>query len=198
MFWAYGAAHPAGIGGGPNLEDTGTLAASLVPSVVVGVRLQRTELPGIGVRHELTTNSGDHVGVVNHIDGQRDVVIFDRQDPDACRYSIALTDDEAAALAGLLGTSIVLSQLSDVGEQAHGLRTEQLALPSDSPFIDQPLGKTRARTRTSVSIVAILRGHEVLTSPTPDTVIRTGDVLLAVGTRESLDRLTDVLAGAQD
>jgi TrkA domain protein len=60
-----------------------------------------TALPGIGSRHMFTT-AGDHrVGVVVHHGGRRDLVIHERDDPDATT-AIALTKQEASVLAGLL------------------------------------------------------------------------------------------------
>jgi TrkA domain protein len=67
-------------------------------------------------------------------------------------------------------------------------------MPADSPYVGRPLGDTRARTRTGASIVAILRGHEVVPSPTPDAVLFTSDTLVAVGTRKGLDALSSLIA----
>ncbi|NEE01556.1 cation:proton antiporter regulatory subunit [Phytoactinopolyspora halotolerans] len=155
----------------------------------MGVRVEKTDLPGIGVRHEVSTDSGQRIGVVAHHDGRRDLVYFDPEDPDSCKASVPLTDDEAEALADILGTSIMLSQLADIRQHADGLLTEQLSIPADSPYAGHPLGDTQARTRTGVSIVAVLRGNQAVPSPGPDYVLSAGDVVVAVGTRRGLDQL---------
>jgi K+:H+ antiporter subunit KhtT len=131
------------------------------------VRVQQTSLPGIGVRHDLVTASGRTVGVVSHRNGRRDLVLYDVDDPDACLASIPLTDDEAWALADVLGASLMLSQLAGLRQQAAGLLTEQIALPAGSPFVGRKLGDTRARTRTSASIVAVLRDRDVIALARP-------------------------------
>ena len=158
------------------------------------VRVEQTPLPGIGVRHDLITSSGRTVGVVSHRNGRRDLVLYDVDDPDSCLASIPLTDDEAEALADLLGASLMLGQLAGLRDQAAGLLTEQIALPASSPFVGRPLGDTRARTRTSASIVAVLRAARVIPSPGPDFRFDSGDVVVAVGTRKGLDALTRILA----
>jgi TrkA domain protein len=84
--------------------------------------------------------------------------------------------------------------LAGLRDQAAGLLTEQIALPGSTPFVGRPLGDTRARTRTSASIVAILRGGGVIPSPGPDFGFESGDVVVAVGTRKGLDALTRILA----
>ena len=103
------------------------------------------------------TESGRRLGVVSHRNGRRDLVLYDPDDPDACQADIPLTDDEAEALADILGASLMLGQLSGLREQAAGLLTEQIAIPAGSKYVNRRLGDTRARTRTGASIVAVLR-----------------------------------------
>ncbi|MFI2713907.1 potassium transporter TrkA [Micromonospora sp. NPDC018662] len=65
--------------------------------------IERTVLPGIGVRHTMTTEQGRRIGVVVYrLGGRRDVVHDDPADPDGT-VNLALTRDEASALANLLG-----------------------------------------------------------------------------------------------
>ncbi|MEX1077483.1 MAG: cation:proton antiporter regulatory subunit [Homoserinimonas sp.] len=161
----------------------------------MGVRIEKTELPGIGVRHDLVTGAGRRIGVVSHRDGERDLALYDIDDPDACRDSIVMSDDEATALADLLGGSLILSQLSGLTSGTAGVFTEQLQLPATSPYLNRPLGDTKARSRTGVSIVAIVRGTEIIPSPTPADELNPGDTIIAVGTRDGLTSLGRLLAG---
>jgi TrkA domain protein len=156
--------------------------------------VEQTSLPGIGVRHDFVSESGQRLGVVSHRDGRRALIVYDRDDPDARLAAIRLTDDEAEALADLLGASLMLGQLAGLRDQAAGLLTEQIALPASSPFVGRVLGDTRARTRTSASIVAVLRGAAVIPSPGPDFRFESADVVVAVGTRKGLDAVTRILA----
>lgn len=158
------------------------------------VRVEQVELPGIGVRHDLITETGRRIGVVSYRSGSRELAVFDPDDPDACRDQVALTDAEAEALAEILGASLMLGQLAGLREQAAGLLTEQISLPAGSPYVDRPLGDTRARTRTGVSIVAVLRQGSVIPSPGPELGLAAGDVLVVVGTRRGLDAVTQLLA----
>lgn len=160
----------------------------------VSVRIEKVDLPGIGTRHDVLTESGRRIGVVAHRDGKRHIAMFDIDDPDSCRESVRLTDDEASALADVLGASIMVSQLTSIGDQATGLFTEQLTLPADSPYAGGTLGDTQARTRTGTSIVAIARDSQVIASPTPDAALRAGDTVIAVGTRQGLDSLAELLS----
>lgn len=141
----------------------------------------------------MITKKGRRIGVVSHRSGERELALFGIDDPDEAVDSIALTDDEAVALADVLGASLMLGQLAGIREQAAGLFTEQLLLSAGSPYAGEVLGATRARTRTHTSIVAIVRGADVIPSPTPDTPLAAGDTIVAVGTRSGLDALARVL-----
>ncbi len=159
----------------------------------MSVRVEKVDLPGIGTRHDVITKRGRRIGVVSHRSGQRELALFDVDDPDASTDSIELTDDEASALADVLGASLLLGQLAGIRDQAAGLFTEQLVISAGSPYAGEVLGATKARSRTSTSIVAIVRGAEVIPSPTPMTPLEPGDTLIAVGTRPGLDALARVL-----
>jgi TrkA domain protein len=162
----------------------------------MAVRVEKTALPGIGVRHDVLTASGRRLGVISRRGGgRRDLVVADFDDPDACTAQVPLTDDEADTLAELLGSSVILSRLSRLAEDVDGVFTEQISLGTGSVWAARRLGDTRARTRTKASIVAVIRDRGVLPSPGPEFVFADADVIVAVGTREGLDRLTAILSG---
>ncbi|GIJ08590.1 potassium transporter TrkA [Micromonospora andamanensis] len=140
------------------------------------------------------TESGRRLGVVSHRSGRRDLVLYDADDPDGCSADIPLTDDEAEALADILGASLILGQLSGLREQAAGLLTEQIPVPAASAYVNRPLGDAKVRTRTSASIVAILRAGEVIVSPGPSFRLEAGDVLVIVGNRQGLDGASAIFA----
>jgi len=146
------------------------------------------------VRHDMITESWRRVGVVSHRNGRRDLVLYDRDDPDACLASIPLTDDEAEALADFLGASLMLGQLAGLREQAAGLFTEQIPIQPSSPYVGRRLGDTRIRTRTSASVVAVLRDRQVIPSPQPSFGFEAGDTVVVVGTRKALEGVSRILA----
>ncbi|PSK98217.1 potassium/proton antiporter regulatory subunit (CPA2 family) [Haloactinopolyspora alba] len=160
----------------------------------MGVRVEQVDLPGIGVRHDVVTEDGRQVSVVAHRSGERTLGFTDADDPDACTASVSLTEEEAAAVADVLGAAVVLSRLSELRDQAAGLFTEQIQVPTGSPYVGRPLSATQARTRTGASVVALLRDDDVIASPGPDVVFAAGDTIVAVGTRSGLDALAQIVA----
>ncbi len=156
-------------------------------------RVERTDLPGIGIRHDVLSGSGRRISVITYRDGGHEVAISDAADPDRAAATVRLEDDEAAALAQLLGGSLILTQIAGVSESAARLAVEEIVLPAESPFAGRPLGETRARTRTRCSIVALVRGDGIVSAPGPEATLEPGDTLVAVGTRDGLKQLTDIL-----
>lgn len=159
------------------------------------VHVERAELPGIGVRHDILTRGGRRLSIINFRDGGRELALSDEDDPDRAEDTIDLTDDEATALSEVLGGSLILTQLAGLREQIAGLYMEQIPVRADSPYVGRPLGDTRARTLTRCSIVAIVRDAGVVPAPEPSDLLDAGDTLVAVGTRDGLDRLVHILAG---
>jgi TrkA domain protein len=159
------------------------------------VEVEAVALPGIGVRHAFTTRQGRQLGVVSQRTGRRELVIYDTADPDTASEVIALTEGEADALAELLGAPHIVERLAAIREQVARLATEQVPIPAASPYAGGTLGDTRARSRTGASIVAVLRGSEVIPSPAPDFRFQAGDVAVVVGTPEGVEQVADILTG---
>lgn len=160
----------------------------------MGVRIEQTALPGIGLRQDLVTASGRRIGVIRR-NSSRELVVASRDDPDTCVASIPLSDEEADALAEILSASMIASQINQLAEGIAGLFTEQIAIGASSPYVGRRLGETRARTRTKASIVAVLRDKQVIASPGPEFVFGANDIVVAVGTREGVDGVAAILAG---
>ncbi|GIH68615.1 cation:proton antiporter regulatory subunit [Sphaerimonospora thailandensis] len=154
--------------------------------------LTRTGLPGIGLQHVLTTERGRQVGVISHHTGRRDLVIYDKEDPDTCVVTVLLTADEASALAELLGTGRIVERLNELHRQVEGLVTEKIPISAGSPYDGRALGDSRVRTRTGASIVAVVRDGQVIASPRPDLVFAPGDVVVVVGTGEGTAAVADI------
>jgi TrkA domain protein len=53
---------------------------------------------GCAVRHDLVTIAGCHIGVISYQSGDRDLLIYDRDDPDRCAQTIRLGEEDSRAL----------------------------------------------------------------------------------------------------
>lgn len=155
-----------------------------------------TPLPGVGVRHDFACDSGRQVGVVSHHSGRRDLIVYDRDDPDRVAQTVSMSTDEARSLGALLGGPSIVERFDDLRQQIVGLEIAWLPISSKSRLAGRPLGESQMRTRTGVSIVALLRGETAIPAPGPDDVIRADDVAVVVGTDEGIDEAARILSAS--
>lgn len=151
--------------------------------------VRETMLPGVGVRHEFTTSTGQRVAVLTHRGGRRELAVYDRADPDACTTVLRLSPQDTRTLAELLGASQVSEALIAVQQQVEGLAIDWLTVSSGSKFVDATIADGRFRAQTGASIVAVMRGDATIAAPGPDHRFDAGDVVVAVGTPGGLAQL---------
>jgi TrkA domain protein len=155
--------------------------------------VSETLLPGVGIRFDFVTANRTRVSVVTRRDGRVTVGTYDRSDPDAVTELLTLTSVEAETLAELLGAPRIVERFADLSREIPGLMAARLEIPATSRYAGRELGATRARTRTGVSIVAVVRGHEVVASPGPAEPLYAGDLLVVLGTEEGIGQVRELL-----
>ena len=157
------------------------------------MEIQETTLPGVGLRQEFTTSAGRQLGVVSYRTGRRELLLYDPDDPDACREVIRLIPEEADALADLLGVARLGGRLAELQQQLAGLAISWLTIRDGSPYARGTIADTQARSRTRVSIVAVLREQTAFPAPTPDFGFQPGDTAVVIGTPEGVKALAGLL-----
>lgn len=152
-----------------------------------------TPLPGLGTQQDFTTRSGRRVGLITYRDGHLELIVGSQGDPDKVATSVDLTTEETSTLANLLGAPHLVSQLSEQHREVTGVDTWQIPVSSSSPYDGRPLGDSEMRTRTSASIVAVVRDGTVHPSPQPSFVFAGGDLVVIVGTADGLRAAEGIL-----
>lgn len=80
-----------------------------------------------------------------------------------------------------------------------GLGFEQVEVESGSPLAGKELRETPIRAELDVVVVSIRRqGGETLFNPAGNTIIESGDILIAIGQVESLERLNELASSAEN
>jgi TrkA domain protein len=157
--------------------------------------VDETQLPGMGVRYDFTTEVGERVGVLVHRTGRRDVFLYSADDPDECRATITLRPDDARTLAELLGATRVAEHLAAVQQQVAGLTLEWITVSPASAWAGLSLQEAAIHTETGVSVVALLNGDDVTAAPGADDVLVAGAQVVAIGTPAGLATLNARLSG---
>lgn len=158
-------------------------------------QVSETRLPGVGVRHDFVTHEGDRIGVLSHRTGRRELFLYDRDDPDSCRSVIHLDLDDTRTLSELLGGSKVSESVAAVQQQVEGLAIDWVTVDAGSTYAGATIADSELRTRTGVTIVAVVRGEQTVPAPGPDFVLEAGDVAVVVGTPEGIATAFDLLQG---
>lgn len=148
----------------------------------------------MGLVNAFRTSSDRRIGVVTLRNGDRELVVYDKRDPDRVADRVTLTSEEATTLSGMLGAIPLATMLEEEHRDLADVVSRRLTIPPDSPYNGRVLGDTRTRTRTGTSIVAVVRSGQVIASPTPKTGLRSGDILVVVGTKAGTDAVEDLLA----
>ncbi|HEV2074650.1 MAG TPA: cation:proton antiporter regulatory subunit [Thermoleophilaceae bacterium] len=159
-------------------------------------QVEETQLPGVGVRHDFVTRRGERIGMITHRTGHRELLIYDRDDPDACRETLRLEEDDVRALSEMLGGSHVTEQLGELQQSVEGLTIDWVPVGRESRCSGRTLASLGLRTEVSATIVAVLRGGESLPAPPLDFELREGDVAVVVGTRDGAKQVLSKLQGA--
>ena len=155
--------------------------------------INEVRLPGVGVRYEFQTGEGRRIGVISHRSGLREIYVSHRDDPDEFKRVLGLSPDDARTLAELLGATRVAQQLSELQQHLEGLVIDWLPVRDDSPYRARTIGDAKLRSRTGVSVVAIVRGEDAVPAPGPDATLDSGDYLVVVGTARGVEQAVQIL-----
>lgn len=155
--------------------------------------IHEVKLPGVGVRYEFETSEGKRIGVISHRTGLREVYASRPDDPDEFRRVLGLSPDDARNLAELLGATRVAEQLAELQQRIEGLVIDWLPIRADSAYANRSIGDARIRTRTGVSVVAIVRGEDAVPAPGPEEMLTSDDYLVVVGTARGVEQVVELL-----
>jgi TrkA domain protein len=162
------------------MSTTGPDRRLLQPNVV------EQALPGIGQRYELEAIEGGIVCVTIHHSGRRDVYILPRGggDPTA---TLTLTDAQARTLGAVLaGAYFKPAMVDQIDAVVGNLLIDWFTLDEQSPGAGRSIAELEIRTRTRMTVAAVVRGSESIVAPEPHEVLQAGDQLVVIGRQEDL------------
>ncbi|OFW53839.1 MAG: hypothetical protein A2V75_08360 [Actinobacteria bacterium RBG_16_70_17] len=156
-------------------------------------QVEPTPLPGVGVRYDFATQKGQLLGVVHRHGGCREIHVGAAGDPDAAPLCIPLDDDEVHTLVEALGGLQVTESLTRLQQYVEGIAIEWLKVGPASPVAGTTIAGSVIRSRSGVSVVAVLRDDVTHPAPGPEFRIEAGDTLVVVGTPEGIATATGIM-----
>jgi TrkA domain protein len=158
-------------------------------------QVEQTPVPGVGVRYDFATREGHRLGVVHQAEGRKELHVGRAADPSSPPVCVGLTDDEVHTLVEVLGGARVTESLARLREYVEGIAIEWLQVGAGSPVAEHSLAGAGIRSRSGVSVVAVLRGEVTHPAPGPEFRIEAGDTLVVVGTPPGLAAAADIVRG---
>lgn len=155
-----------------------------------------SDLPGVGKKHEIDLGGGARLVVVTHNTGKREV--FRRSTPDGDSEKLfELSDDLARQVGTILEGAYFQPVRSSTIETVLGANTvlEWVEVHEGSELTGKTLAEADIRQRFAASVIAIERDDEVLSNPAGETEIRSGDILIVIGSRDSCRSFESFVSG---
>ena len=148
---------------------------------------RETDLPGVGKRYTLELEGGGELTLIIHNTGRREIYIIEEEEEEPTCV-ISLTEDEAKELGFLLaGTTYQPVAPERMELIMREMVMEWVKVGSTSQLIQKTIAQAQIRKKTGASIVAIIRGEDMLVNPDPnETEIKKGDILVVAGTRKQI------------
>lgn len=156
-------------------------------------KIEETSLPGVGLRFDFIAEDGSRIGVVHHKTGRKELFVCAAEDPDAAMVTLHLSDDESHALSEALGGATVTESLKDLQQEVEGLAIDWLNVDAGTPYAGKTIGDARIRTRTGVSVVAVIRKDQAFPAPGPEFRVEADDTLVVVGTPGGIKTVNEIL-----
>lgn len=157
--------------------------------------ISEEDLPGIGRRYEIIASRGQRVVLIIHHSGRRDLYVMERSQGDpAC--VVELTDDQARRIGAILGGAFFKPAVVEEIERIVGeFVVDWMTIGEDAAAVGHSIEELQVRSRSGMSVVAIVRGKETITGPDPGEVLAVGDRLVVVGRRDDLPTFIDLVLG---
>jgi TrkA domain protein len=160
------------------------------------MQIKTSDLPGVGKRYSFGTAQGEHVVIILHHSGHREIFHFQDKDQDEPDFSMNMTDEEARQFGTLL-LGVDYQPVADdrIELLLKNVRIDWIKVRPQSSLAQQKIIDSQIRTRTGTTVIGIQRGENMIGSPDIEEVIQPGDVLMAIGNREQIKKLEALCKG---
>ncbi len=155
--------------------------------------VRESDLIGIGKKYQIETEAGDHMVVVIHDDGRRELYRYDQEESES-KCVMTLSDEESRQVAGIIGgLSYKPKALETIEVALDDLSIEWIKVNKDSPNIGKSIGELEVRKRTGASIIAAIKEGDTIINPGPDYVMRADTTMVVAGKRNHIKLIKEIL-----
>ncbi|WP_456474251.1 cation:proton antiporter regulatory subunit [Candidatus Pyrohabitans sp.] len=151
--------------------------------------IYEAELPGVGKKYTLKLGEDRTLDIVVHEDGRREIYYEEAgKEPVIISLSDELARKVGLILAGAYFKPAPMEVLSSA--LAGRVKIEWIRVRTGA---GRTIGELDIRRRTGASVIAIVRGEDTIPNPNAATEIKAGDVLIAAGKLEEIQKLKELV-----
>ncbi len=155
--------------------------------------VRESDLPGIGKKYQIETGAGDHMVVVIHDDGNRELYRVDPEQSES-RCVMTLNDEESRQVAGIIGGLSYKPKALETMEFAlDDLVIEWYKVDSNAQINQKTIGELGVRQKTGATIIAAIKDENSVINPGPEYLITPGTTLVVAGRRSNIKALKQIL-----
>jgi len=134
--------------------------------------------------------------IIVHHTGKRELYFFDNADSDEADYAFELSPDETREVAAqLLGTTYQPADIEKMRMFKRQLIVDYIKLKQGSSLAFKTIEESDIRNETGAMIIGVVDGEDVIAVPEPDTELKPGDILMAIGKDEQIAQLSQLCEG---
>ncbi|OKY77481.1 MAG: K+/H+ antiporter YhaU, regulatory subunit KhtT [Candidatus Methanohalarchaeum thermophilum] len=156
--------------------------------------VRETDLPGVGKKFVVDLSGDLELVIVIHLSGKREVFLND--DPEEDNKKLFEASDEVSRKIGSILEGAYFEPVSSEETEAKlggEVFIEWYDIEENMNVAGREISELKLREETGATIIAIQRDDMCIGSIGPDTEIRSGDILVVVGTKEAQDKFKDAL-----
>ena len=157
--------------------------------------VEETDLPGIGRRFAVTTNSGNQLTIVVHETGTVELYYCSSEKPEKNCPIATLTDDEARLVSAIIGRTIYRPEaIERLGK--YGITIRWHLLKANSYAIGKTVGDLFQNTAVMVLTVVEKDGKKQA-SPQNNYVLHEGSQIALSGNAHNLEKVKELMDKGQ-
>jgi TrkA domain protein len=157
------------------------------------MRVEEVDLPGVGRKFTIRTQSGDEIVIVVHHSGRRQMLYYEGGGGEDPAAALDLTDEEARELGSILSGVLFHPELTGAATTRVAEQTIEWVEIAPGRLVGQRLADLDLSQ--DAHILAISRGGVLLPNPGSDMRLEAGDTLVLAGLRSAVDALKTRLVG---